>query len=288
MKFDKEPQQVDQSEIIARHKIERDLTTLGVVAQAELIDHFTALELYSEFNHDSRMICEGVKNLLEILQSIQLKTTMKMKVILAVYLHDIGKSSSSMNRKVQSTVTKLFAVEGIKDTTQKVTKTLQLHFPAKEVDPMILNLIDVDVYAHNEMRDFWNKHAIWTKEILDRHIDIIEEDTRKIAASHHIDTGINPYGIEIDNPNQVSNEVKFSIFLLMAMDKYQAAFRRENEDHKKAMLDLKQRLRGYVGNPIVSEIIDGIHQLGSSGALFPESFNAYKSSKTEKSSNIIN
>src|SRR5665647_3339895 len=107
---------------------------------------------------------------------------------------------------------------------------------------MILSLLEVEVSPEMEMRKFWDKHAFWTQEILDRHQDVFDKPTRVIAASHHLNSGIDPYKIKVDNVWQVSNEVKFSIFLLMAMDKYQALTVRSKKSHKEAIELLKIEL----------------------------------------------
>jgi len=140
--------------------------------------------------------------------------------------------------------------------------------------------------------EFYDKHAYWTKEILDRYSNVIDKETRTIAASHHLDRGIDPYKIKPKDPEDLkdawkvsNNEVKFSILLLMAMDKYQAFIVRSKKSHGEAIKLLKDALRPFDGDDLKDIIVKAIEQLGATNSVFPED---YISSRDKKSVEIIN
>ena len=252
-----------ESDQAIRQKIQAELAELGIPeCPPEIINHLILLEKNSNFNDDSRSIIEGIKNVLELETSFKLRPIEKQRVILATYLSDIGKSHSLE-------VTKLFSVENIEDENQTVGETLQTYFPV-EKEEMIANLRNVGVNSDMSMREFWDKHASWTKIILDKYTHLFDKETRIIAASHHLDHGINPYEINVNDIEQISNGEKFSIFLLMALDKYQALRRRSKKNHKEAMESLKVIFGQYDGDAIMRLIITTIDQLGATDSLFKE------------------
>lgn len=273
---------LDPREVV-KERIGRELKGFGVSAPEDILEYLIALEHNSHFNDDARAIVEGIKNVLKFIDSFNLKPIEKKRLLLAAYLGDIGKAYTPE-------IVKLFSVENINNTQQTVLDTLEdkNYFPggANEINDMELELAKVGVVVHKtSMRDFWDKHAFWTREILDRHQDIFDSDTRKIAASHHLDRGIDPYKIKVDSVWQVSNEVKFSIFLLMAMDKYQAFVVRSGKSHAEAIKLLKDIMRPFDGDDLKDIIIRAIEQLGATSSVFPE---GYVSSRHKTNFNIIN
>ena len=252
-----------ESDQVIRQKIQAELSELGISeCPPEILDHLVLLEENSNFNDDSRMILEGVKNVLDLEESFKLKPVEKRRLFLATYLSDIGKSYSLE-------VIKLFSVENIENQNQTVGETLQASFPS-EKEKMIANLKKVEVTSGMSMREFWDKHASWTKTILDKHTHLFDKETRIVAASHHLDRGVNPYEIDIKDVGQVTNELKYSIFLLMAVDKYQALIRRGKKNHEDAVKELRRILGQYEGDVMMDTIITTITQLGATDSLFKE------------------
>ncbi|MFA6077204.1 MAG: hypothetical protein WC735_03985 [Candidatus Paceibacterota bacterium] len=267
-----------------RNKIKAELKGFGVPEIPEIVDHLVVLEENSRFNDDSRMILEGIGNVLDLIDSFKLTTIQRKRLFLATYLGDIGKTSSSKDTECQLAVARLFSKENL-DSNQKVTRVLQLYFPAEEVDPVILNLFKVGIGPDTLMPEFWRKHAFWTQEILDRHQDVFDKSTRTIAASHHINSGIDPYKIRVEGKVkgtwewEVSNEEKFSILLFMAMDKYQAFIVRSKKSHKEAIKLLKDELKPFDGDDLKDMIVRAIEQLGGTDSVFPEGLKDLKAKK---------
>ncbi len=267
-----------------RFKIESELRSFHIPRIPEIVESLVILEENSRFNDDSRMILEGVKNVIKLISSFKLKPIERKRLFLASYLHDIGKASASESKECRLTVAKLFSISNI-DPNQKIIKSLQDNFPGEE-EAMSSHLAEVGMDVKEAtMREFWDQHAFWTKQALERHHDALDKPTRIIAASHHLDRTdkqINPYGIDLNNVAQVSNELKYSIFVLMAVDKYQAFMVRGDMNHDQAMVSLKNVLGRYDGDVMMGDIIATIGQLGSTNALFPENMALRKNLSKEK------
>lgn len=256
-----------------RYKIIIDeLASLGIYeCPSEIPDHWKVLEENSEFNDDSRMVRQGVDDVVATLKENKVYTfteAQENKLSLAALLHDIGKSSSSKDPGYRLAVVKLFAVKNIdrNDTELEVLRAVENNFP-NEVHTMISDLSNVQVAPGMKIRAFWDKHAFWTKEILDK-FSVFNKETKTIAASHHIDRGINPYGID---ENKIPNELKWSIFILIAIDKYQARIIRGEATHEEAIEYLRDDLKNYNDDPIVKQIIKTIDEIGRKrgGNFFP-------------------
>ena len=255
-----------ESEEITRKKITTELAELGLVdCPAEIIDHLVILEQESHFNDDARAIIEGIKNVLELETSFKLNPEQRKQVFLAAYLGDIGKSYSLE-------VAELFSVENIKKReVVTVDKIIKKHFSNKE-KVMIANLKKVGVTEKMTMLKLHDRHAYWTQEILEKHSSVIDRETRIIAASHHLDRGIDPCKIKSGDLWETSNEVRFSIYLLMAIDKYQASIVRGGKNHEEAIKSVKDAMRPFDGDGLKDMIIRTIEQLGATNGVFPEGY----------------
>jgi len=256
-----------ESKEAKRDKIEKELRELGIVdCPPEIVDRLLLLDIYSGFLDDCRMITEGVKNVSGEKGSIIKLSSLEIKrLILAAYLHDIGKTGPSKDLGCQLAVVKLFSVKGIQNITQTVEKTLEDKFPGEKV-ALISQLEKVGVTADMPMSKFWRMHATWTKDVL-ADFPALHKDVQLVAASHHIDAGDNPYGIDEE---EISSELKYSIFLLMAIDKYQAKIERDEVSHKEAIQFLIDVLvKHYDGDKIMESIVKTIDELGPND-LFPK------------------
>lgn len=255
------------------HEITAEFTVLGISeCPPEILDYLMVLE-NSYFNNDSRMVREGSDNTIADLEKNEIfKFTegQKKELSLAALLHDIGKSSSSEDPDCQLAVVRLFSAKNISknDSELKVLDVVNKNFP-NEVDIMISNLSKVGVTPDMKIRAFWDKHAFWTKEIFDK-FPVFSEETKIIAASHHFDKGINPCGIV---ENKISKELKYRIFILMAVDKYQARRVRGGATNEEAIEYLRNDFEEYNNDSVVKMIIETIDKLGNSNAgnLFPSS-----------------
>ena len=271
-----------ESDQAKRQKIQAEFALLGVLeCPPEILDRFMILEEHSnsEFFRDSRMVREGFRNVVNTLESrgmLELTQEQRAENYLAAFVHDIGKSSSSEDPSCQAAVAKLFSRNNIDDPKQTVGKTLEEYF-SSEMDEMTSSLSKVGVTADMRMRDFWDKHAPWTKEILEKYPEIFNGRTRIIAASHHIDRGINPCGIDenmvLTGESQAMDDelLGHSVCVLMAIDKYQARTSRGEATHKEAMQYLRHYLKKYKKNLTMTSILLTIDELGKAGTLFSES-----------------
>jgi hypothetical protein len=265
-----------------RKRIESEMHELGLEdCPEDIVERFVLIEEHSKFNQDSRMIREGFSNVMDAINSKyaeEAKMTEKHKKEgeLAAYLHDIGKSSSSEESQNQIAIIKLFSAESIRDENQMVSEAVSSTYP-EEKDEMMSQLKEAGVDGSLTMREFWNMHAGWTREILDRHSDVLSERVRLIAASHHIDRGINPYHVEeglIPDESKIIGSLEYyADFLeeraLMALDKYQAAIFRGGASHDSAMEYLRNAFQRYQKDPVMKMVIETIDELGKDGKLFP-------------------
>jgi len=256
-----------------RQRIQAEFAKLGVPKCPDrIVERFIVLEQNSEFNSGSRMIREGVRKLLLAIdkKGISISTEKQRKTILAAFIGDIGKSSSSDNSDCQLAVVKLFSIANIQNGNQTVGETLQASFP-NEIDDMTSGLSAIGVIPSMTMRAFWDKHAFWTKDILDKFAGDFSESTRIIAASHHIDRGIDPYKIETtETKDKIPDELRNCIYVFMIVDKYQAKIYRGGATHEEAIQYLKNDLRKYNGDSVINSLIDSVDELGGAGKLFPK------------------
>lgn len=257
-----------------RHEITAEFTVLGISeCPPEILNHLMVLEENSYFNNDSRMIKEGIGNLVTDLEKNNIFFTeeQKKELSLAALLHDIGKSSSSEDPDCQLAVVRLFSAKNINKNDPELTvlDVVKGNF-SNEIDRIIFNLSKVGVAPDMKIRVFWDQHVFWTKEILDK-FSVFSEETKIIAASHHlINRGINPCGIV---ENKISKELKYRIFILMAVDKYQARRVRGGATNEEAIEYLRNDFEEYNNDSVVKMIIETIDKLGNSNAgnLFPSS-----------------
>lgn len=263
-----------ESDDETRQRIETDFVLLGIKCPPAILDRCFFLEKRSKFYKDSQMIQEGVENVLLELErkndKFKLTTEQRKEAILAALVHDIGKSGPSEKPASQLAVVRLFSLENIpkNETNQTVEKTIQKDKKGLglEIDSMTENLREAGVTPYMPMLAFWNKHAVWTKQILNEYPTVFNENVRKIAGSHHLDKGVDPCEIK---ESEITDELKYCIYMLMAIDKYQAIlFRNGKKTHEEVMKILKSDLEGYQGNSIMDSIIQIIDDLGKAGKLF--------------------
>ena len=260
------------------HKITTELKSFGIAEVPPLVlENFVALEQHTDFNDDTKTILEGVRNAQKLISSFTLNAIERKRLDLATYLHDVGKAGADPDSRLA--VVQLFSIPNIKNR-EKVTvgEMTQIHF-ADQMPTMTANLLKIGVTSNSTMLDFYRRHAGWTKDVLDKSPQVFDKNTRIIAGSHHMDSNINPYGIDLKNVEEVSNELKYSIFLLMAIDKYQALIVRSDLEHNEAMKILKNILGMYDGDEIMQFVFRTNDQLGATDSLFPESKKLYQKRK---------
>lgn len=286
----------ETSEALSK-RIRNELLELGVEeCPEEIIERLLIIEKRSKFNNDSRMICEGFRNVLGAIESSSDSRHLTSKQIqegeLAAFLHDIGKSGSSeADFSGQTAVIKLFSAEFSfpVDPHKTVSEATKERFP-HEYDEMIRNLGQSGVNEEMTLRQFYDRHAQWTHDILEKFPKISSKRVRIIAASHHIDRHINPYNIALDEVPMESLMVGalenyidlLEEKVLMAVDKYQAAISRRGSvgevAHEKAIDFLRKIFEeGYANDQVMNLIIKTIDELGKKNALFPKTTGPYLS-----------
>ena len=101
------------------------------------------------------------------------------------------------------------------------------------------------------IREFWDRHGYWTHDILEADSEGIPIRARVVAGSHHMDRGIDPYGLSSDDYVAVLENR-----ILMAVDKYQAAVARGQKTHGEAMEVIKRILSPqYEGDVMMNRVL---------------------------------
>jgi hypothetical protein len=283
------------------NRIKDELLELGVAeCPKEITDRLVIIEENSKFNNDSRMVCEGFENVLNAIEislgsKSHLTSEQKLEGELAAFLHDIGKSGAAeADASGQIAVIRLFSEEGLRDQNQTVFDAVRNCFP-DEYDNVIKNLAKSGVNGGMTMRQFYDKHAEWTHDILEKFQESVPERARVVAGSHHIDRGINPYHLseeEVPAESLLIGALEHYVDILeekilMVVDKYQASISRSNSPHERAMEFIRKIFsEKYAGDPIMNLIINTIDELGKKNALFPKTKEKYLSLRNVAKTNL--
>lgn len=270
----------------------------------EVIGLLSELARYSRFFFDSVMISRATSNILDFVgkrfaqehPEINLNDQQKARGRLAALLHDVGKCGPGQaSGEAREAVLALFRIETRKHSPEgrkfkdlPVSEVVSERYPQQK-EKLLRLLADCGVSPDGPMHAFWNKHAYWTKEILEANPGGLGIETRIIAASHHIDKGHDPYGIS----STVDASVRFQARaigvleeytlasppvgyveelerrVLLASDKYQAAVRRNDFGHEEAFQSLKSELGdAYDKDELMGMVLTAIDELGKNGEIF--------------------
>lgn len=270
-----------------RQKILDSFEQVGFNEQVdeEIIRRLMLIEKESKFNLDARMIESGMTNVLDSLRENHSEEYPQLNVSekqrnegrLAAILHDIGKSGpATASEKEQEAIIKLFAVEDHIDPQTLVEEIVSKHFTGTEKEELLKNLKNCGIHQEMTIREFWDMHAQWTYDILKEYPKNIEGRVLKIAASHHIDHGINPCGLSESEVPLESNIIgvleEYADVLekriLMAVDQYQAVIRRKGASHELAMACIRKNLRKFKDEKLMNLVFDSIDKLGARGDIF--------------------
>lgn len=278
----------NQAEAISRKEILADLERTGLKEQLDeqVIDRLCLLDRGSKFQADARPIERGVVNVLDFLEKHQTKQQpspsftpeQKTNLRVAAILNDIGKSGlMEATMEQQEAVIKLFAVEGVTNGEKRsVREVVNKNFVKGEADGLLENLAACSVDPSMTMREFWDRHAAWTHDILEKYPAGLNRHIRIIAASHHLDRGINPYGLSEPVADQRPGIIKtagdeaddFSVRVLMVVDKYQATIRRSGFRHKEAIDWVRHNLAQFKDDDLLKQVIDAVDELGKQEKIF--------------------
>ena len=238
-----EPSKTESAVLKVMASLEEANHVIKIELDKDLLSRLSLLEVNSQHNIDSRDIEKGGYNVLQEIANLDKKYILTKEQIyefrMAALLHDIGKTGPpAITRVQQLAVVKTFAFRGKIDTTKKVSEILEANFKEKESKDLIFCLkqfINTDM----SMRDFYDSHARWGFDVLDKstysHIpDII----KKIAVLHHMDKkgGDYTFGLELgDNPVDIIRQR-----VLMIIDQYQARISRALDKHEEAILHTRE------------------------------------------------
>ena len=257
-----------------QEKIDAELHMVGLAHFSDVIaQRMTLLEVIAaRFNNDSRTIrrlclevLDRIASTLEpaLRSTLDAESTRDMSI--AAYLHDIGKSGPvGASRDSQQAIVRLYAVENVADPDQTIANTVHTNFSPEEATSILEHLGSCGMHSTDSMRAFWDRHGYWTHDILEADSEGIPIRARVVAGSHHMDRGIDPYGLSSDDYVAVLENR-----ILMAVDKYQAAIARGQKTHGEAM-DLIKRILSpqYEGDVMMNRVLKVLDAVGQGQRLF--------------------
>ncbi|MCX6761968.1 MAG: hypothetical protein NTY33_03980 [Candidatus Moranbacteria bacterium] len=260
------------------------------VLHEDVIDRMIRIEKGSRFNEYSRKIKQGIGNVFNLLKEryseqypeLRHSDEQRLEVLRAAILHDIGKSGpAEATPQEQEMIIKIFAHENIRDTKLLVTEEIRELFETGELESAQRMLEKYGIGGKTTMQQFWDKHAYWTHDILEKYPQGLSENTRIIAGSHHIDHDIDPY--ELNEKDKTSHETRTIGILenyvdalerrvLIVLDQYEAAKERRGFSHEEALAWVKDNLaksKNLEKNKWITDLIfAAVDELGSQGKVF--------------------
>ena len=251
----------------------------------EIIKKLLLLERNSKFNEDSRKIARGMDNVFSFLEKhhaprypqLVFSEKQKSEGRQAAILHDVGKSGPANATKEESeTTVRLFAQEQIRDPNLSVQEAVDGSFSENERSKIFDCLKSLDISPSMTIRQLWDCHAQWTRDILEKYPSGLSERVRIIAGSHHIDRGINPYFLtesEIPLQSNIIGTIEEYVDaieerVLMAVAQYEALSRRKKSTHEIAITLVRQNLAKFKQKDLTRLICDVIDELGREKTLF--------------------
>ncbi len=158
---------------------------------------------------------------------------------------DIGKTGPrEAPRELQECITEIFGIDDHVEQTTPLESFLNTYFSAdaaRRAELLRRNGLDPAM----TMRQFWDRHSLWTLEIIKG--DGVPPEAIAGAATHHILEGVNPEKIVGDDGTFTKNfghntSLNRPEKLVIALDKYQAALRRGGKTHAEAIERLRTRI----------------------------------------------
>lgn len=166
-------------------------------------------------------------------------------VILACLFSDIGKSGPEhADADARRLVAEMFAIENVRDDTQRVDSLLETHFPG-DAEARIARFAALGLDPSMSVRQFWNLHSDWTLAITEA--SGLPPEAIAAAASHHLLDDVNPRAIVGEDDRFRRGFGENTVFdrtekLVIVLDKYDAARRRGGRTHDEAMSWLRDRI----------------------------------------------
>ncbi|PJE50771.1 MAG: hypothetical protein COV29_03515 [Candidatus Yanofskybacteria bacterium CG10_big_fil_rev_8_21_14_0_10_36_16] len=211
---------------------------------------FKLLDERTKFLEDEKKALDGENLLEEYYRNIKPERVLSEedKKIMAIgsLFSDIGKTGpKDATIEQQNLIITMFAVEDIKDPSITVEDFLNTYIEDGKIDEKIKLLKEMGLSSDMSMKDFYNKHAFWTYDIISG--DGVPREDVVAAASHHILEMVNPGNIIGEDGTyrfNFGNNKKFDRpeVILVLEDKYYAFRRRLGMSHKQAITALKKFL----------------------------------------------
>lgn len=165
-------------------------------------------------------------------------------------LSDVGKTGPKDALPDQAElVTKMFTIDNVADPNHRTVEELLREeyaraYPTDDVAAQLQAFQAMGLPLTMTIRQFYNKHAEWTSEIINH--DGIGSEVVAVASLHHILEGVNPEGF-FQEDGTLSNAGENLRFdrpekLVILLDKYDAARQRAKKTHEEAI----QYLRDYI------------------------------------------
>ena len=280
---------VEKKDDTCRQAVLASLERIGFreVLCEKVIDRLTLLEKHSHFNQYSRRIESGMEKVLKLLEEyhalkypeIRRSEKQRLDGCVAAILHDIGKSGPvDATPEEQKMIIKIFAQEEIRDLKMPIAKLVSNIFSESEVAGVLQMLEKHAIEGTMPMRDFWDKHAQWTHDNLERYPQGLSEHARIIAGSHHIDRDVDPYKLlEAEVPLDARLIGTLEEYMeaiegraLIALDQYEAATTRGGLSHKDAIFCVRKNIAKHKDEKLMQLVLKAVDELGEKNALFED------------------
>jgi hypothetical protein len=167
-------------------------------------------------------------------------------VVLGSLFSDLGKTGPRRaDSGAQRLIVEMFAVEGVRDDAQPVSRFMRAFFPA-DAEARLTRFRALGLDPEMSIRAFWNLHTGWTLELLDG--SGVAPEAIAAAAAHHLLDDVNPEAVVGEDgrfTREFGENVAFDRAekLVIVLDKYDALRRRGRLDHGTAIAWLRDRLR---------------------------------------------
>lgn len=274
---------------ISRQKVRVSLEQVGfreLLLHEEITNRLTLLEKGSKFNEYSRRIERGMGNVLSLLEKqyaekypeAVLSKNQRHDGSVAAILHDVGKSGPvEATAEEQGLIIEIFARENIRNSNALVSEIACEMFPMSQLAEILETLDKYKIGGKTTMREFWDWHAQWTHDILEKYPQNLNAHVRMIAGSHHIDRGVNPYHLPDEAvvplaANVIGTMEEYVEALegraLIALDQYEAAIERGKLSHEMALSRIRSGMVRHKNDKLMNLVLGAIDELGGNATIF--------------------
>jgi hypothetical protein len=141
----------------------------------------------------------------------------------------------------------MFAVEGVQDDAQSITKFLRTYFPG-DAEERIRTFAALGLEPEMSIRQFWNLHSSWTLQVAEA--GGVPAEAIAAAATHHLLDDVNPDAIVASDHTFTRSFGDNAAFdraekLIILLDKYDALRRRGRKTHDQAIAWLGERVESH-------------------------------------------